>query len=82
MTRSTTAPDITVLLLSNLQQDVVTGEAVITRCNIFPQTITELINQLMNHEAVCRSAPATPGLINTKLFMHLVVGCTTSHSPP
>ena len=27
--------------------------------------MTELINQLMSDEAVCRTAPATPGLLNS-----------------
>ena len=26
--------------------------------------MTHLINQLINYEAVCRTAPATPGLLN------------------
>ena len=30
---------------------------------IFPQNMTELMNELMNDEAVCRTAPATPGLL-------------------
>ena len=30
---------------------------------IFPQTIGELMNERINHEAVCRTAPATPGLL-------------------
>ena len=33
--------------------------------NIFPQTMTELINQLINHGGDRRTAPATPGLLNT-----------------
>ena len=28
-------------------------------------SLTQLMNQLINDEGVCRSAPATPGLINT-----------------
>ena len=28
--------------------------------------MTDLINQLMNHEAVYRTAPATPGLLKTE----------------
>ena len=31
---------------------------------IFSQTISQLMNQLISHEAVCRTAPATPGLLN------------------
>ena len=30
---------------------------------IFPQTMTHLINELINYEAVYRTAPATPGLL-------------------
>ena len=25
--------------------------------------MTQLLNELINHEAVCRTAPATPGLL-------------------
>ena len=32
--------------------------------NIFPQTMSELINQLINYGGDCRTAPATPGLLN------------------
>ena len=32
--------------------------------NIFPQTITELMNELINDGGDCRTAPATPGLLN------------------
>ena len=31
--------------------------------NIFPQTMTELMNRLMNDGGDCRTAPATPGLL-------------------
>ena len=30
---------------------------------IYPQTMTQLMNELINDEAVCRTAPATPGLL-------------------
>ena len=32
---------------------------------IFPQRMTHLINQLMNYGGVCRTAPATQGLLIT-----------------
>ena len=31
---------------------------------IFPQTIGQLNNQIISDKAVCRTAPATPGLLN------------------
>ena len=31
--------------------------------NIFPQTISESVTELMNHGGDCRTAPATPGLL-------------------
>ena len=37
--------------------------------NIFPQTMTELINQLINYEGDCRTAPATPGLLNIYTYI-------------
>ena len=33
------------------------------------------LNQLMNHEGVCRSAPATPGLLNSTDIRMFVVVC-------
>ena len=38
---------------------------------IFPQRITQLINLLMNDEGVCRTAPATPGLLNIQTILLL-----------
>ena len=32
-----------------------------------------LLNQLMSNGGVCRTAPATPGLLNTKLNMIAIV---------
>ena len=32
--------------------------------NIFPQTMTQLMNELINDRGDCRTAPATPGLLN------------------
>ena len=37
--------------------------------NIFPQTITELINQSVNYAGDCRTASATPGLLNIACCM-------------
>ena len=34
--------------------------------NIWRKRLTESVNQLMCNEAVCRTAPATPGLLNKK----------------
>ena len=34
---------------------------------IFPQTMSELMNESINREAVYRTAPATPGLL--KIYM-------------
>ena len=33
-------------------------------------SVNELINELINHEAVYRPAPATPGLLNIKYYPH------------
>ena len=33
--------------------------------NIFPQTITESVNELINDGGDCRTAPATPGLLKS-----------------
>ena len=41
--------------------------------NIFPQTMTQLLNQFINHRGVWRTAPATPGLLN-KFNQHSVAG--------
>ena len=35
--------------------------------------MTELINQLMSDEAVCRTAPATPGLLNMPHAIHTLL---------
>ena len=39
--------------------------------NIFPQAMSYLFSYLsyLNHEAVYRTAPATPGLLTTKFFL-------------
>ena len=36
---------------------------------IWRKRLTELINQLMSDEAVCRTAPATPGLLKILLMI-------------
>ena len=36
--------------------------------NIFPQTMTESVSELINHGGDCRTAPATPGLLNIYLY--------------
>ena len=35
----------------------------------FPQIISVVFNELINDEGVCRTAPATPGLLMTKVFV-------------
>ena len=35
---------------------------------IFPQTMTERVNELINYGGDCRTAPATPGLLITNTF--------------
>ena len=40
--------------------------------NIFQQTITELMNELMNEGGDCRTALATPGLLNIKTTKHFL----------
>ena len=42
--------------------------------NIFPQTITDLINELINHGGDCRTAPATPGLLKNVVVIYFLVG--------
>ena len=39
--------------------------------NIFPQTISESVNELINHGGDCRTAPATPGLLT--IYFNLLV---------
>ena len=40
--------------------------------------MNQSMNQSMNDEAVCRTAPATPGLLNTTPF---IMGITTRPVP-
>ena len=37
--------------------------------------MTQLINQLINDEAIYRAAPATPGLLNTLREMSKIIEC-------
>ena len=41
---------------------------------IFPQTMTESVNQLINDGGDCRTAPATPGLLNMKKDKDIGIG--------
>ena len=36
---------------------------------IWRKRVTESVSQLMNHEAVYRTAPATPGLLNVQMYV-------------
>ena len=40
---------------------------------IFPQRMTQSINELINHGGVCRTAPAIPGLLNTEAGRQMVI---------
>ena len=43
--------------------------------NIWRKRMTDWLTDSLNHEAVCRSAPATPGLINTELCILNTAHC-------
>ena len=47
-----------------LQLDGVGPVVIYDNMKIWRERLTELINELMNDEAVYRTAPATPGLLN------------------
>ena len=41
---------------------------------IFPQTMSQSVNELISNGGDCRTAPATPGLLNTRIYMLCIFG--------
>ena len=39
---------------------------------IWRKRLTQLVDELMNHKGVCRTAPATPGLLNTSVTLFVL----------